>query len=445
MNDPNGPVFWNGNYHMFFQYNPNASAWGNMHWAHAISPDMVHWRHLPGALAPTPGGPDAAGCFTGSAIIEGKRVVVLYTGVVNDSSGKPNSFRESQCLAYSDDPRLIRWTKLEKPVLADPPHGMHTTGFRDPSVWKQDGWYYMTVGSGLAHVGGAVLLYRSKDLRQWTYLNILASGPWSGIAPGLAESGDMWECPELFALDGKHVLIYSAEAKVFWHSGRLDTETMLFHAEKHGVLDLGDYYAAKTQVDSKGQRILWGWILETRPEAEFRAAGWAGIMSLPRVLKLDKNGTLRMQILPQLSTLRGKSQTPIVNPEMRMKLEAARGELLCTAPEGSGHFDLVLESLSDHKILLLVSYSPDIHTVSVDSKSVALDEKDEIRLHLFIDGSVIELIVSNKVGYTKRFYYEQSTAPDIAVHVSGEARTRLEAWDVAPISKDRLTTPAQVV
>ena len=295
MNDPNGPIFWNGQYHMFYQYNPDASVWGNMHWAHSVSLDMIHWTHLPGGLAPSPGGPDAAGCFTGSAIIEGNRVVVLYTGVVNNPSGKTPRLRESQCLAYSDDRRLIRWTKLDHPVIPDPPPDLNTTGFRDPSVWKQDGWYYMTVGSGIAHVGGAVLLYRSKDLKQWTYLHILASGPWSGISSNLAESGDMWECPEFFALDGKHVLIYSAEGKVFWHSGTLDIDTMLFHGEKHGFLDMGSYYAAKTQLDADGRRIIWGWILETRPEAQFRAAGWAGMMSLPRVLNLDKDGVLQMR------------------------------------------------------------------------------------------------------------------------------------------------------
>ena len=70
MNDPNGPIYWNGQYHMFYQYNPDGAYWGNMHWGHAVSPDMVHWRHLPVALAPTPGSPDADGCFTGTAVIQ---------------------------------------------------------------------------------------------------------------------------------------------------------------------------------------------------------------------------------------------------------------------------------------------------------------------------------------------------------------------------------------
>ena len=81
MNDPDGPIYWNRRYHMFFQYNPNAAVWGDMHWAHAISTDMVHWAHLPVALTPTPGGPDQDGCFSGSAVNHGGTVAFLYTGV----------------------------------------------------------------------------------------------------------------------------------------------------------------------------------------------------------------------------------------------------------------------------------------------------------------------------------------------------------------------------
>src|SRR5882672_6191727 len=80
MNDPNGPIFWEGMYHMFFQYNPNAAVWGDMHWAHAVSPDMIHWRHLPIALAPTPGWADAEGCFTGSAVDDHGIATFIYTG-----------------------------------------------------------------------------------------------------------------------------------------------------------------------------------------------------------------------------------------------------------------------------------------------------------------------------------------------------------------------------
>src|SRR5499425_1509800 len=110
MNDPDGPIYWNGHYHMFFQYNPNAAVWGDMHWAHAVSRDMIHWRHLPVALAPTPDGEDAGGCFSGSAVNGNGTPTVIYTGVKAVAPAQAtlrdgvHHFREVQCLATAKDP-----------------------------------------------------------------------------------------------------------------------------------------------------------------------------------------------------------------------------------------------------------------------------------------------------------------------------------------------------
>ena len=449
INDPNGPIYWKGRYHLFYQYNPQGAYWGDMHWGHAISADMVHWQHMPVALAPTPGGPDAAGCFTGSAIVDGDRVVVLYTGVVNDGSRKTNGFRESQCLAYSLDPRLIQWTKLEKPVIASPPAELQTTGFRDPSVWKQGEWYYMTVGSGIPHVGGAVLLYRSKDLEHWTYMHILAQGPWPHMAPEFAESGDMWECPEFFPLKGKHVLIYLAEAKVFWHCGELDPETMLFHAEKHGVMDLGDYYAAKTQLDAEGQRVIWGCILEQRPEKEFRAAGWAGVMSLPRVLTLDPENGLRMTFAPELKELRQSAhhmkltadEQVLRNGLAGMSLDHGCGEILGSL-RANESFELSLVS-SDPQAQpwLIFRYDAANRSVHLDQRTFTLDQASQaLELHVYVDGSVLEVLVNQKIAYTKRFYHAGSQAPRMFARLSGSPSSllALTIWTLSPISPNRL-------
>ena len=144
MNDPNGPIYWKGKYHMFFQYNPNAAVWGDMHWAHAVSPDMIHWRHLPVALAPTPGGPDADGCFSGTAVVNNGTPTFIYTGVAKAPEAEAtirdghNVLRETQLYATSADPDLRTWTKRAAPVIAAPPPGMKVTGFRDPAPWKEN-------------------------------------------------------------------------------------------------------------------------------------------------------------------------------------------------------------------------------------------------------------------------------------------------------------------
>src|SRR3989442_1456985 len=201
MNDPNGPIHWNGRYHMFFQYNPNAAVWSDMHWAHAVSEDMIHWRHLPIALAPTPGWEDADGCFTGSAVNDRGPATILYTGVKTAAPEQAtlrdgvHNFREVQCLATSSDPQLLTWTKWNQPVL-QPPKDPRLAGFRDPFLWSEGENWFLGVGSGLFKQGGRVLLYRSKDLRQWEYLHPLASGKWTereSVNP--VDSGEMWECP----------------------------------------------------------------------------------------------------------------------------------------------------------------------------------------------------------------------------------------------------------
>ena len=444
MNDPNGPIYFKGNYHMFFQYNPQAAVWGNMNWNHAISKDMLHWTLLPLALTPTPGSVDAYGCFSGSAIPVNERVYMVYTGTVKSTPAlatiHADGVQESQCLAWSDDPSLIHWTKNPTPIVALPPERMAVTGFRDPSVWRQHDSYYMTVGSGVENVGGCVLLYRSKDLKHWDYLHNLTSGKWNGKkTPNPCDDGEMWECPEFFPLDGGHVLIYSTLGKVIWQSGRLDEEAMVFHPLKSGQLDLGAFYAPKTQLDAHGRRILWGWIKEQRSDNAMRAAGWSGMMSLPRVLNLDADGTLQMQMLPSISALR-TSVLPQENIRggIQIKLPKATGEVICT---GSTSQDFAFTMSTVVTELLHVTYSAEKHAFVIDGNQIVLQPNDATSLHAFVDGSVIELIVGEQISYTRRFYYTQPTAPDIVVVAKGTGSIKMGAWKIASISNNRLTTP----
>ena len=140
MNDPNGPIFLNGVYHMFFQYNPNASVWGDMHWAHATSADMVHWKHQPIAIAPTPGGYDQDGVFSGCIVMDGLLPTAIYTGVRTTANQADATlldgvhvFQETQGLAISRD-NLQTWQKTAAPIIERPPAGMAITGFSKPRI-----------------------------------------------------------------------------------------------------------------------------------------------------------------------------------------------------------------------------------------------------------------------------------------------------------------------
>ncbi|GGG93750.1 glycoside hydrolase family 32 protein [Silvibacterium dinghuense] len=456
MNDPNAPVYWKGEYHMFCQYNPHAAIWGDMHWAHAVSPDMVHWQQLPVALAPTPGGPDADGCFSGTAVIDGDRVGAIYTGVrhVPESEatirdGK-NSYRETQLLAWAEDPNLTRWTKVAEPVIATPPAGMDVSGFRDPSPWHGDDGWYMVVGSGVRGKGGAILLYRSEDLIHWEYLHELYGGLGSGVAAvNPVDSGDMWECPEFFALGDRHVLIYSSQGKSWWQVGELDRKAWLFHPETHGVLDYGAFYAPKTQLDRDGHRILWGWIQEQRPEAEFSAAGWAGMMSLPRVLTLREDGGLGMRMAPSVETLRGAKQQLKAGKGARemlrklagMKLTGCCGEVRCRLRRDAA-WSVSLAMTNGRDVVTVGFDAANPHVLHVNDALLPLGTAGAIELAMYVDGSVVEVLVNDEVAVTIRFYYAGDVAPELGLRMNLGVEALHEAvmWQMLPISRDRLTS-----
>ncbi|HZZ40773.1 MAG TPA: glycoside hydrolase family 32 protein [Acidobacteriaceae bacterium] len=460
MNDPNGPIYWRGQYHMFFQFNPHGTTGADMHWGHAISPDMVHWRHLPVALAPTPGGPDAAGCWTGSALVDGDRVAILYAAVVSAPENEAtvrdgaHSLRESQCLAFSTGD-LTHWTKVPQPVIPVPPPGLDVTGFRDPAPWRQGDVWYTAIGSGIRGKGGAILLYRSSDLRHWDYLHPLYQGSGNGqAAANPVDSGDMWECPDFFPLGDRHVLIHSTGGKAYWQSGILDMKAMLFHPERSGLLDNGAYYAPKTQLDALGRRILWGWIQERRPEAQYSAAGWAGVMSLPRILTLDAHNDLQTVIAPEVEKLRENEQSLRLTGNesadrgqlARLEIRDACGEIVLNFRRGSDPLTVALVSPGASAQTWLTCRWDPAHpdTIQIEDQHVSLgaDNSSEIELRLYIDGSVIEAIANRHGAFTQRFYCEGSSAPPIAVQVTAGLSnlTRLSVAQMRPISPNRLTT-----
>ena len=458
MNDPCAPRYHNGQYHMFFQYNPGAAVWGNMHWNHATSPDLIYWKHQPVALAPTPGGYDAYGCFTGSVLPDGDRASILYTGTTKctpeEETIRGESTREVQCLATAMDGDLHTWKKLDKPVIAAPPPGMKVTGFRDPCPWKDGDTWYLGVGSGFTKIGGALLLYTSKNGRDWTYLHPLAQGKWNGggeVNP--VASGEMWECPDFFPLDGKHVLLYSTEGSVFWEIGELDRKEMKFRMETRGVLDHGAYYAMKSMIDARGRRILWGWVQERRPDAELVKAGWSGCMALPRVLSVGSDNTLRMEVPAEFDALRQDPRTLSVS-----KMDAAitaewlgRNQIrnrsasvtysfrpadqpLVFSVHGSGIAEPFISIAYNG-----VSAAPAV-AIGENTLRLAPDGNGLSSIEFWMDGSVVEIFADKREAITLRNYDPSGGNLHIVMKGASESLHSLRVAGVAPISPDRLTS-----
>ena len=449
MNDPNGPIWWKGKYHLFYQLNPHAAVWGDMHWGHAISTDMVHWKHEPIALAPTPGGPDSEGCFSGSAVVLNGTPTFIYTGVQNAPPDQVtlhdgnDRLRETQMLATAADESLLHWNKLATPVIATPPEGMTVTGFRDPCPWREDDGWYLGIGSGERGKGGCVLLYRSQDLRHWEYLHKLAEGKPNGkVAANPCDSGEMWECPDFFEINGQHCLFYSTEGKVIWATGDYDRQTHRFTPKREGVLDHGAYYAPKSFRAPDGRRILWGWLRETRPESEFSAAGWAGAMSLPRVLTIGAQGQLEMKPAHEIESLRGPEERTSLEPGQphRIKLDDLRHEIQFTAGFSTRRVSVQLLTSGATVWELLIDIAGD--SVRCGDIHFPLPNLPWPRpsLRLFLDGSVIESFIGGREALTSRVYGLKPGISELTISIEGTKRVALSHWPLDAISPDRLTT-----
>jgi beta-fructofuranosidase len=449
MNDPNGPIWWKGSYHLFYQLNPHAAVWGDMHWGHAVSADMIHWRHQPIALAPTPGGSDSEGCFSGSAIVHDGVPTFICTGVQNstpelatirDGSDK---LRETQMLATAEDDGLLHWKKREQPIIALPPSEVKVTGFRDPCPWREaDGWY-LGVGSGERGKGGCVLLYRSQDLLHWDYLHKLTEGKPNGKqAANPCDSGEMWECPDFFALGDRHCLFYSTEGKVIWTTGHYDIGTHRYTPTQHGILDHGAYYAPKSFLAPDGRRILWGWIQETRSEAEFAAAGWSGAMALPRVLTVDAEGQLQMRVAAEAESLRSRGEHAEVTSDkpFRRALPTLSHELALKVATPPQSVNLRLVSGGATAWELSLDFAGGTARCGETSFALPKASSSVADLRWFLDGSVIESLIGEREALTRRVYTLSPSDTTLEISITGASHVDIDLWPLKPISPNRLTT-----
>jgi beta-fructofuranosidase len=453
--DPCAPRFFGGKYHVFFH-----GSFGGRGWQHAVSSDLVHWDHMPIALSPSENGYDSYGTFTGGVMPGGEGASIVYTGVTkvprDQETIRAEGLKETQCIATSTDPDLRLFKKLPAPIIGGPPSDMKVTGFRDPFGWKQGDTWYMGVGSGFPQVGGAVLLYRSKDMLHWEYVHPLAQGGWNGQSfSNPVPSGEMWECPDFFPLGDRHVLIYSTEHATFWEVGTFDESDLRFHSNSKGILDHGAYYAPRSMADGNGRRILWGWLQETRPRAEATQAGWSGCISLPRVLTLSDDRRLRIEVAPELEILRLSK----VSTDDRLplgtdaaidlgKIRERSGEIVCRfrASVDPCNLELQAEGPSGTQSLLKIafSYANGKPMAAIGDRLLPLDPGvDQIStIQIWLDGSVVETFLDKRQAMTTRCYEPADQAGEVQVIWSGSPGQLKDyaVFQLRPISADRLTT-----
>lgn len=287
INDPNGFIYYQGKYHLFYQHFPYAPRWGRMHWGHAVSEDLTNWEHLETALFPSKP-EDCDGCFSGSAVEKDGKLWLFYTGVRYESPDPENTncclngeFISSQLSVCSEDGESFdnfggKHTVI--PPVKDPAVG-DLRNTRDPKVWKErDGRFYMVLGS-TAGGKGRLLFYRSDDLEHWEYGNFASA----------ENCGWMWECPDYFPVGDTGVLIFSPMGTEYGNQAVCTfaefsvPDASMRIGEQVWFLDYGlDLYAPQSTVDAEGRRVVIAWL--RMPEAPDGKR--IGMFSIPRVCEV---------------------------------------------------------------------------------------------------------------------------------------------------------------
>lgn len=463
LNDPNGVCQWDGVHHLFYQYNPSGGFHSRIHWGHATSRDLVHWTDQPVALAPEPG-PDADGCWSGVLVNDQGTPTLVYSGNAGDA--------ELPCLA-TGSADLLTWTKFPgNPVIGErPATGM--SGFRDHCVWREGNRWRMLIGAGLTLQGGFAALYDSPDLRHWDYRGPLLGG--SAHDRALDDPlwlGTMWECAELFRLDGNRdapldgarpghdYLVFSVwnegvtKHALYWSGSYVGDR---FVPDALHRLDLGGrcFYAPQGYRDEAGRRIMFGWLQDARSIDRSVAAGWAGVMSLPRLVTERGDGTLMLRPAPEVDSLRGElllDCTEPIGPGPVLRFPEVTGdqfdlELEVELRPGAG-IDVQLPGadLGDHcvggVVLRVVRSSRGRLSVQLDRSAttdepgidvgprggqVPVGDDGATDVRIIVDHSVLEVFV-NGVPLSARVHPEATTTSLGVRTVGAGATVAVRAW-----------------
>ncbi|MGW7202083.1 glycoside hydrolase family 32 protein [Streptomyces sp. NPDC054837] len=443
VNDPNGPFRWRNRYHLFFQHNPDAPVHANVHWGHASSPDLVDWEHHPVALTPTPGGPDEAGCWSGCVVDDEGVPTAVYTGVDRHHTGLG-----SICLARAlvpQDETLTDWRPLPAPVVAGPPAGLDVVMFRDPFVFRGNGRRWALVGAGHADGTPSVLVYDCDDLTDWRFAGVLLDGGDPVAVDVFGDKAVGWECPQLYATaSGEWVLVVSLwdgdPCSTGYLTGRLQPfgeGELRFEARAGGRLDHGRDFYAPAVLQEPDRALMWGWSWEAREQSEVDRAGWAGVLSAPRVVDVRPDGALSLVPAPELELLRAAE--PFTTAPDRPT----------TLPDA---YDLTVTASTRTTVRLLRSASGALLTVLLDPDegTVTLDRADWPRarpdgsapivvrapaaeVRILVDGSLFELFIDGRATVTERVYRRPDDVPELVVTGTGATVT---GWELVPPTHD---------
>lgn len=450
INDPNGFIQFNSRYHVFFQHYPYEAIWGPMHWGHAASEDLVKWSYLPIVLAPDSEF-DKDGCFSGSSIEVNGKLNLIYTGHIYTDEKKIGGYRQVQCLAKSEDG--VNFTKpLVNPIIDtyEIPKIISNVDIRDPKVIKINDIYYMLLGSNDNYNHGVVAIYKSVDLLHWDFINVLA------ISDG--NMGICWECPDLFKIGGKEVLMVSPQYmkpqgndynnlhSTIYMIGDLQIYEGIFKFKEYYPVDYGfDFYAPQTIIDDKGRRILIAWMdmWESKMPTQDRGDNWAGAMTLPREV-LIYNEKLFFRPIQEISNYR-KNEYKIQGVKLiHEKLMDITGDsyeiIVIFEVQNSSEFGIKLRVSEKEETVLSYKVNNNIFSFNRDKSGIGpmgirntevklIDNK--LKLQIFVDKCSVEVFINDGEKTMTGRIYPGSDATSIKLFSRGECNiVSLKKWEI---------------
>ncbi|WP_082865798.1 S-layer homology domain-containing protein [Paenibacillus crassostreae] len=484
MNEAHAPIYYNGNYHLFYQHNPQGPYWHQIHWGHWVSDDMVHWENVRPALAPEAGDLDPDGAWSGSAAYDRDGNPVLFYTAGNDSLS-PNQRTGLATPADLSDPNLEQWVKYSKPVTEQNGNGIHNE-FRDPFVWydeEVDKWYQL-VTSGLQDFSsGTALVYVSDDMYNWEYKGPLFVSDRS-LYP---ELGTVWELPVLLPLGkdstGKQKYIFMVnphekpehvapandvqrDVEVFYWIGTWDRDNFKFipDQEAPSKMDVGDGYltAESGMVTPDGRTVVYSMVQNVRtPQAEYQA-GWAHNLALPVSLSLDDHDELRIEPIQELQSLRSTKLVDFADKNLQTAnqlIQNVKGDMLEIVmeidPGEAQKFGLKVRRSDNGQEATLIYYDKTDETFNVDRTKSSIDpdvrvdgiqggyvdlDGENLKLHIFLDRSVVEAFANDKKKLTTRVYVGRYDSLGLKIWADKDITVKsMEVWNMNALTGEPAT------
>lgn len=458
-NEAYGLMYYKGNYHLFFQKNPNAPQLFFMHWGHLVSPDMVHWREVDIALRPSPGF-DNFGTWSGTTIKdEHGEPYIFYTGVDGAKAGIG--------LAIPGEDSLLTWTESgSNPVIAAAPSSFSHMDFRDPYLWQSDGMYYMIVGSGLQNQGGGILFtYRSADLVNWTMIPRLYTND------DIDVYGEFWEMPTFRKLQGDTYFLQltptpnnGKPARSVYLLGEWENETFTPYFEQPKSLELFDSHmlAPAFGVDDETGDTYIGIIPEDRDVNDQVNAGWRQTFSIPRQVRLLEDSTIGQIPHPNLCRLRSNEilvENLNLENGVRSNLPGFRGNQIelefDIKADSNASFVIQVLKHEDEQEYTTVTFDYELNKIILDRRQSSLSNTlkntrigdfvfnptDTLNVRIFIDHSTLEVFVQNLTVFSARVYPSRPESDRVdVVSISGEVSViAAKQWEMASILDHEVT------